>query len=285
MEQRLTREEFECLVPFATKEEGAKREGLVYQTLVEKGYIGSNGITAKGKMVLEPYRAKRAIFIAAGTGIRLRPITVNTPKPLVRVNGVRIIDTLIDAILSAGIQEIYIVRGHLGEQFDQLLLKYPMLKFLDNQHYNTENNISSLMCARLLLQNTYILEADLLLKNPDVITPYHYSSDYLGIEMEKTDDWCFLTQNGIIRDWKIGGTNCYQEVGISYWSAEDGERLKNHIEMVYERPEGKNLFWDHVPLVDFRDEYQVGIRECSEKDVVEIDTFLDLKAIDQNYNI
>ena len=40
-----------------------------------------------------------------------------------------LIDTLIDACLSAGIGEIYIVRGYLAEQFDQLLYKYPTVRF------------------------------------------------------------------------------------------------------------------------------------------------------------
>jgi NDP-sugar pyrophosphorylase family protein len=63
---------------------------------------------------MEPHKAKRAVFIAAGFGTRLVPITLNTPKPLVRVHGERIIDSLIDACLEAGIEEIYIVRGYLA---------------------------------------------------------------------------------------------------------------------------------------------------------------------------
>ena len=47
-------------------------------------------------------------------------ITLNTPKPLIRVNGVRIIDTLIDGAMAAGIEEIIVVCGYLGEQFVQL---------------------------------------------------------------------------------------------------------------------------------------------------------------------
>ena len=84
-------------------------------------------ITDKGLETLEPYRAKRAVFIAAGFGSRMVPITLNTPKPLVRVHGKRIIDSLIDACLEADIREIYIARGYLAEQFDQLLYKYPMI--------------------------------------------------------------------------------------------------------------------------------------------------------------
>jgi len=93
----------------------------VLEQLVEAGLVANGTITNEGVNALEPYRAKRAIFIAAGFGSRLIPITFNTPKPLVRVHGERIIDRLIDACLQAGINEIYIVRGYLGELFDQLL--------------------------------------------------------------------------------------------------------------------------------------------------------------------
>ena len=104
------------------------------------------------------------------------PITFNTPKPLVRVHGKRIIDTLLDAVVAAGIQEIIVVRGYLAEQFDQLLYKYPMIKFVENPAYNDANNISSAMCVRYMLSNAYVFEADLLLSNPDIIKKYHYRS-------------------------------------------------------------------------------------------------------------
>ena len=70
--------------------------------LAELGYIDEGYITNVGINALEPYRAQRAIFIAAGFGSRLVPITFNTPNPLVCVHGVRIIDRLIEACLEAG---------------------------------------------------------------------------------------------------------------------------------------------------------------------------------------
>ena len=69
----------------------------VMKALTELKYVNEGKITNEGLTTLEPYRAKRAIFIEAGFGSRLVPITFNTPKLLVRVHGVRIIDRLIDA--------------------------------------------------------------------------------------------------------------------------------------------------------------------------------------------
>ncbi len=257
----------------------------IVKNFSEIGYIQDGKITSTGLEALEPYRVKRAVFIAAGFGSRLVPITLNTPKPLVRVNGKRIIDGLLDACLKAEIEEIYIVRGYLGEQFDQLLYKYPMIKFLENPKYNESNNISSALCAKDLLSNAYVLESDLLITNHDIIKKYCYSSNFLGIKVDRTDDWCFKVKDDRIVSQEIGGIDCYQEVGISYWDEESGKKLKKHLQEVFDRPGGKERYWDQVPLIDFNKEYNVYVRECFEEDIVEIDTFNELKAIDKSYNV
>ena len=226
-------------------------------------------------------------LIAAGFGTRLVPITFNTPKPLVRVHGVRIIDRLIDACLEAGINEIYIVRGYLGELFDQLLYKYPMVKFLENPVYNEANNISSSLVARYMLSNAYVFEADLLISNPKIIQKYHYTSDFLAIKKERSDDWCFRVKNGVIVEEKVGGEgdDIWQMVGISYWNETDGHKLSQDIQDVYNSPGGKERYWEQVPLVYRKEHYAVEVRPCLDEDIVEIDTFKELKAIDKTYDV
>ena len=70
------------------------------------------------------HTVKRAIIMAAGKGSRLQPITLTTPKPLIPVNGVRMIDSIIGALHKNSIYEIYIVVGHLKEQFYDLAQQY-----------------------------------------------------------------------------------------------------------------------------------------------------------------
>lgn len=255
----------------------------VLSELQERGYVLEGALTEAGLEALSPYRVRRAVLLAAGFGSRLVPITLNTPKPLVRINGVRIIDTLLDAIVAAGIEEIYIVRGYLGEQFDLLLQKYPMLRFIENPEYNESNNISSAYCARALLQGAYVLEADLVLYRPALISRYQYTSNYLAVPVEKTDDWCFHLQNGWISRLGIGGTHCFHMFGISYWTEADGARLARHIEQVYHMPGGRERFWDQVALEYFAKEYRVSVRPCSFSDITEIDTFRELKRLDTSY--
>lgn len=298
MNHELSRKQFDIMEALITAKQALTQRQLeektghslgtinrVVKELTEKGYIVDGEISTDGINALEPYRAKRAVFIAAGFGSRLVPVTLNTPKPLVRVNGKRIIDGLLDAVLAAGIEEIIIVRGYLAEQFDQLLYKYPMIKFLDNTYYNEANNISSAMCARNLLSNAYVFEADLLIHNPAIIKKYHYTSEFLGIKKDRSDDWCFTVKDGIIVEEKVGGLDCYQMVGISYWNEKDGKKLYDHIKQAYELPGGKEYYWEQVPLVVFKDDYKVEVRDCHDDDIIEIDTFRELKEIDKAYDV
>lgn len=294
----LTKKQFDVLVLLATAQEKISQRILEEKTgyslgtvnkivkdLKDAGLVENKQVTAAGLAALEPYRAKRAVFIAAGFGSRMVPVTLNTPKPLVRVNGRRIIDGLLDACLEAGITEIYIVRGYLGEQFDQLLYKYPMIKFLENPSYNEANNISSSMVARYLLSNAYVFEADLVISNPKIITKYHYTSDFLAIKKDRTDDWCFETEDGFITEEKVGGLDCWQMVGISYWNEADGKKLAVDIPTTFNQPGGKERYWEQVPLVFCKDNYKVAVRECQQEDIIEIDTFKELCAIDPTYNV
>ena len=297
---KLTRKQFDVLVAMAgaegalTQRQVENKTGYslgtvnrVLKELTEAGLEEGGILTKEGMEALEPYRVKRAVFIAAGFGSRMVPITFNTPKPLVRVHGVRIIDRLIDACLAAGIEEIVIVRGYLAEQFDQLLYKYPMIRFLENPVYNEANNISSALVARYLLSNAYVFEADLLISNPAIVRKYHYTSDFLGIRKQRTDDWALRTANGIICEETVGaeGDDVYQMVGISYWNEEDGHKLSQDIQEVYQSPGGKERYWEQVPLVYRKGNYKVEIRECKDEDIVEIDTFRELKQIDKTYDV
>lgn len=293
----LTKKEFDILVFLAESGREMSQRGIaqelsmslgavnkIVKELSEKAFYEKGRITAEGLAALKPYRVKCAVFLAAGFGSRMVPITFNTPKPLVRVNGERIIDSLLDAVVAAEIPEIVIVRGYLAEQFDQLLYKYPQIKFVENPIYNDANNIASAVCVRYLLSNAYVLEADLVLRNKKLIRKYEYESNILGIPVERTDDWCLhVDHNGVVTEEVVGGVHCHQMVGISYWSGTDGSKLANDLKEVYESPGGKERYWEQVPMVYKKERYTIHIRECTADDIIEIDTFNELKKVDKLY--
>ena len=253
--------------------------------LLSKGNSSNYNVTLKAYELLEPYKVKKAIFMAAGFGSRMVPVTLNTPKPLIKVHGKRIIETLLDAVIERGITDITIVRGYLGEQFDLLLKKYPMIKFIDNPYYNESNNISSALLFKDMLANAYVLESDLILYNKDLIRKYEYKSQYLGLPVEKTDDWCFDTKNGYIDGVKIGGLNCDQMIGISYWTPEDAKKMSVDIQNTFNAPGGKEKYWDEVSMKVYKDHYNLWVRHAKKGDIVEVDTYNELKQIDSIYNV
>lgn len=242
-------------------------------------------ITKAGLEALEPYRVKRAIIMAAGFGSRMIPLTFNTPKPLIRVNGKMLVETLLDAIVAAEIPEIVMVRGYLWEMFDSLLHKYPNIRFMQNPFFNEANNISSAYVVKDLLKNAYVCEADLLVSNPNLIRKYEYETNYLGRYTEFTDDWCFKVKGGIVQELLVGGKNCYQMYGISYWDEKEGEQMAQDIDATYHLPGGKERYWDEVSMRIFKNNHTITVRPCYDGDIVEIDTFNELKAIDPTYDV
>lgn len=293
----MTKKQFDILVALEKDREALSAEALAQYTgicteevatlleeLTTQQLVCGGKITDKGLEALEPYKTRRAIFIAAGFGSRLRPVTLEIAKPLVKVHGQRIIDRLIDGVMAAGIEEIYVVCGYLGEQFAVLKEKYPHINLVTNHMYTEANNISSAYLCREHLRNAYISEADLLLHN-QVFDKYVYQSCYLGIPTDETDDWYFKTNDqGVICELGIGSTDCYRMLGISYWDQEDGAKLPAHIDATFHMPGGKDEDWCYVPLVSFKDHYQVHVRQCANEDIEEIDTFEELCAIDPSYN-
>lgn len=259
---------------------------LTYDEFVELVRKYENGsATPEDLDRLEPYRTKRAVLLASGIGSRMNPITINTPKPLVNVNGRRIISTILDALLAIDVTEIYIVTGYLREQFELLKTDYPSITLLENPVYDTTNNISSACVAKDHFQNAYAFESDLYLSNPGLLKKYRYRSCYMGVPVEETEDWCFDVEDGRIVDLHKGGHDCHHMFGISYWTAEDGAKLACDLPKAFKREEYQQRFWDDVPCVIERDRYDIAIETCTFDDVAEIDSFAELQEIDPRYTI
>ena len=230
------------------------------------------------------YIAERAIVLAAGRGERMRPLTDEMPKPMARVGERRIIDTLLSALVAAGYPEIYVVRGYLGEKLEALKEKYPMIRFIDNPHWHEANNISSLLAVGDLVENAFVVEGDLFLQNPSLLSREQQGTNYLAIPVKETTDWCFFPDEaGVIRRMAVGGTDCWKMVGISYWTTEDGRNLAQSIRRLYETPGGAARYWDEAALSADIEDFCVRVRACSETDVQEIDTVEELETLRRKY--
>ncbi|MFT6975182.1 MAG: MurNAc alpha-1-phosphate uridylyltransferase, partial [Bermanella sp.] len=63
----------------------------------------------------------RAMILAAGLGRRMRPLTNNTPKPMLKVAGVPLIEHQVRRLVAAGVTEIVINHAYLGEKIETYL--------------------------------------------------------------------------------------------------------------------------------------------------------------------
>ena len=133
---------------------------------------------------------KRAIILAAGKGERLVN-GLTFPKPLKRVGGVPLIVRAIRNLERAGVDEVVVITGYLGDVLESSLSRYKFgcgLRFVRNDEYNKPNGTSLLKAAAFVQGPTFVLMSDHLW-SPDLIQPidaYQLGSDeaVLGIDFD-----------------------------------------------------------------------------------------------------
>ena len=217
---------------------------------------------------------KRAVILAAGIGLRMSPINLTTPKAFLEVNGIPLIERLINQVKEKEIEEIYIIVGFKKECFDYLIDKYGVTLIV-NKDYAEKNNLHSLKLAAEHLSNCYIVPADLYCsKNP----------------FNKNEFYSWYMVNDVINEYSTvrvtrsmelvlskGGNSM---VGISYITSDDCNNLIENINLLCSNKAYDNYFWEQALYNLNNKKLNVYAKLVKHTDVIEINTYEQLRDLD-----
>lgn len=106
---------------------------------------------------------KVAVILAAGLGSRLKDRTKEKPKGLLEVEGISLVERSVKNLLNSGIEKIFIGTGYLSEAYDLFAQKYPQIKTIKSDKYETTSSMYTLYNLKDSLNDDFLLlESDLL---------------------------------------------------------------------------------------------------------------------------
>lgn len=253
-------------------------------SLVAEEYLDENGITEKGKDLLNKHKIDNAIILAAGMSSRFVPLNFEIPKGLLIVKGQRLIERQIEQLREKGIEEIIIVVGYMKEKFEYLKEKYGVI-LVETDEYKTKNNHSSVYAARQYLKNTIITSSDLYFSE-NIFQTYAFDSYYCTLFMSgKTAERGIETDG----DDKIlntfYGDKCYDiwvTLGYAFFAEKFSKNIIQILDEEYNLPQTANKFW-----ADIQDEHldtlYMYAKRVDEGIIYEFDSLEELREFDSKY--
>ena len=256
---------------------------ILLKKLKEEKWIDEElHLTELGQKILEPYRVKNAIIMAAGMSSRFAPLSYEIPKGLLQVKGERLIEREIRQLQEAGIEDITVIVGYLQEKMFYLAEKFGV-KIVVNNDYYKYNNCSSLMLVKNQLSNTYICSSDnYFVENP--FEQYIYRGYYSTIFAEgQTDEYCAIEDsNHTIIDIQIGGENTWAMVGHVYFDRAFSEKFKEVLETEFKHEPYREQLWEDYYSRHVK-ELHLEARHYSSDIVKEFDSLDELRQFDERY--
>lgn len=257
---------------------GAVNQSL--QRLSKAGYVDEEmHLTDRAMRELEEKSPKNAIILAAGFGMRMIPINMEFPKGLLEVRGEVLIERLIRQLHEAGIKEIYVIVGFMKEKYEYLIDQF-QVKLIVNPEYSIKNNLHSLKRALSYLSNTYIIPCDIWCnKNP--FSQYEMNSWYMLSSKTDSESPFRLNRKREIVSVKKGEQGNAM-IGIAYLTKEYACLVGNRIKKLALDSAYDNVFWEETLCSDGG--MLVPAELVNAFDVVEINTYEQLREIDSNSN-
>lgn len=248
------------------------------QQLREEDYVDEDiRPTRKARLELREKAPHNAIILAAGFGMRMIPINMETSKGLLTVKGEVLIERIIRQLHEVGIWEIYVVVGFMKEQYEYLIDLF-QVELIINPEYAEKNNLHSLKRALTHLSNTYIIPCDIWCRCSP-FSRYELYSWYMVGDTSSTDSNVKVNRKQelvLIDNFDKGNVM----IGISYLLKEQADIISTRIDELCRNRNYDKDFWETALYCNKR--MIVQSRVVSSADFIEINTYEQLRAIDDN---
>ncbi|EAL5741249.1 CTP--phosphocholine cytidylyltransferase [Campylobacter lari] len=209
-----------------------------------------------------------AIILAAGSGSRFQELSKITHKAMLKIQGVANIERTIVYLKEAMVDDIYIVIGHLKEQFLYLEEKYNV-KLIFNENYGKYNSIYSFYKASSFFSDSFVIDCDVVL-NENIFLQKQTLSTYYCILRNSKGEWYVKTKDGLIEEIDTTLSSGLALLGVSYFCTEDCKKirknLKKYLTSSYLLDE--KMYWDNIVL-DLLSELKIQaieVEKCYEMD-------------------
>ena len=244
----------------------------------------------------------QAIILAAGMGKRLKELTQNNTKCMVKVNGVSLIDRMLHQIDNKHFSRIVIVVGYeaqkLVDYIGDLNIKTP-ITFVNNPIYDKTNNIYSLALAKdwLVKEDTILFESDIIFEDSVLDTLINDSRDTLAL-VDKYESWmdgtCVkLNEQDDIIDFVPGKkfdfkntNNYYKTVNLYKFSKHFSKTHYVPFLEAYQTALGENEYYEQVlRVIAMLDEPVIKAKRLSGQRWYEIDDEQDLDIAESLFSL
>lgn len=248
------------------------------KNLMKNEYLDEDvRLTSKAREEFRKCSPQNAIILAAGFGMRMVPINLETPKALLEINGEILIERTIKQLHEAGVRNISVVVGFLKERFEYLIDEYGV-ELVINEEYATKNNLHSMFLVADKISNTYIVPGDVWCdRNPfkrNELYSWYMVSDLVddesNVRVNRKMELVTVSE-------QCAGNSM---IGISYLVGEQAEIVSERIKILsnYKRYDG--AFWEEA--LYSKDRMIVLARVVHAIDVVEVNTYEQLRELDED---
>ena len=235
----------------------------------------------------------QAIILAAGMGKRLKDLTKDNTKCMVKVNGITLIERMLKQIDSHNLNQIVMVVGYEGQKLKDYIaslgVRTPIV-FIDNPIYDKTNNIYSLFLAKewLCKDDTLLLESDLVFEDSvlDIILDDdrktlalvdHYESwmDGTCVTINEDDGIESFVPNNVFKYNEV--SSYYKTVNIYKFGREFSEKVYVPFLEAYQSALGRNEYYEQVlRVIAMLDSSDIKVKRLDGEKWYEIDDMQDL---------